>query len=153
LAGLESSRRHWARRIRGPVTRLRVPVEHAKFYIYKKKKIEELRQGIDITPLPKTLQDAVYVTRGLGLQRLWIDSLCIVQDDQNYWETESKLMESVFGSVYCIIAASCVSVSSDEFVEPRPERPCVLMQRAAEMGLTTFVRPSTISTRMWAGAS
>ncbi|KAH8794858.1 hypothetical protein BGZ57DRAFT_732683, partial [Hyaloscypha finlandica] len=63
--------------------------------------------------LPKTLQDAVYVARGLGLQRLWIDSFCIVQDDQNYWETDSKLMESVFGSAYCIVAASCASGSSD----------------------------------------
>jgi hypothetical protein len=43
-------------------------------------------------------------------------------------------MESVFGSAYCIVAASCASGSSDGLVESRPERPCVLMQRAAGDG-------------------
>jgi hypothetical protein len=32
--------------------------------------------------LPKTYQDAIEVTQALGYQYLWIDSLCIIQDDE-----------------------------------------------------------------------
>jgi hypothetical protein len=104
-----------------------LPQQHAKFCTYKSN-IEGLTRGIDVARLPKTFQDAVHVTRGLGLQYLWIDSLCIVQDDQDDWETESKLMEQVFSSAYCTIAASCASGTSDGFLKPRPERQCVTMQ-------------------------
>jgi Heterokaryon incompatibility protein (HET) len=38
-------------------------------------------EGILLEELPKTLQDAVIVTRHLGIQYLWIDALCIVQDE------------------------------------------------------------------------
>lgn len=37
--------------------------------------------GIEWDKLPKTFRDAVTVTRALGVQYLWIDSLCIIQDD------------------------------------------------------------------------
>lgn len=37
--------------------------------------------GIEWEALPKTFKDAVTVTRALEVRYLWIDSLCIVQDD------------------------------------------------------------------------
>ena len=46
--------------------------------------------GIPSSQIPKTFQDAIRVTRWLGLQYLWIDSICIVQDDKADWETESS---------------------------------------------------------------
>jgi len=42
--------------------------------------------------LSKTFQDALTITHELGYQYIWIDSLCIVQDDKFDWETESKNM-------------------------------------------------------------
>jgi hypothetical protein len=103
------------------------PQQHVKFCTYKSN-IEELQYGFEITRFPKTFQDAVYITRGLGLQYLWIDSLCIVQDDRDDWEAESQLIERVFSSAYLTIAASCASGSSDGFLKPRPERRCVVME-------------------------
>jgi hypothetical protein len=102
------------------------PDQHAKFCTYKAN-MEELKSGINITRLPKTFQDAVNITHGLRLQRLWIDSLCIIQDDQGDWEAESKLMGRVFSSAYCTIAASCAGGSSDGFLKPRPKRRCAVM--------------------------
>jgi hypothetical protein len=42
-------------------------------------------EGIKLSVLPKTFRDAVTVTRSLGLRYLWIDSLCIRQDDKEHW--------------------------------------------------------------------
>src|SRR5436305_14453620 len=46
----------------------------------------ERKKGIQFQSLPKTFQDAIVVTRRLGYQYLWIDSLCIVQDSHRDWE-------------------------------------------------------------------
>lgn len=42
--------------------------------------------------LPATFKDAVLVCRNLGIQYLWIDSLCIIQDDHGDWEREAAQM-------------------------------------------------------------
>lgn len=44
--------------------------------------LEALQHGLDWESLPQTYRDAIMVTRALGYQYLWIDSLCIVQDDE-----------------------------------------------------------------------
>lgn len=61
--------------------------------------------GFSIDDLPRTFQDAVRVTRAIGKKFLWIDALCIIQEDYYEWETEAKSMEQVFSSAYCTIAA------------------------------------------------
>jgi hypothetical protein len=58
----------------------------------------------------------------------WLTCSAYIQDDANDWKTESKLMERVFSSAYCTIAASCASGNSDGFLKPRPDRQCVAMQ-------------------------
>lgn len=67
--------------------------------------------------LPKTFQDAVRVTRELGIQYLWIDSLCIIQWNQKDWEREAKRMEDVFASAYCTIAATSAVHSNMGFLD------------------------------------
>lgn len=37
--------------------------------------------GIPIKDLPQTLQDAIMCTQEIGLRYLWVDALCIIQDD------------------------------------------------------------------------
>jgi hypothetical protein len=100
------------------------PAQHKKFCTYTTN-IDKLKKGINVMDLPRTFQDAVRITRGLGVQYLWIDSLCIIQDDPHDWDMESKLMEQVFSSGYATIAASCASGTEDGFIKPYPERQCV----------------------------
>lgn len=61
--------------------------------------------GIAFSELNRTFRDAVLVTRALGLEYLWIDSLCIVQDSATDWQRESSLMGSVYnGGAINIVA-------------------------------------------------
>ncbi|KAL6819075.1 heterokaryon incompatibility domain-containing protein [Trichoderma camerunense] len=62
--------------------------------------------GIQFNSLPKTFQDAVIVTRQLGIRYLWIDSLCIIQGDKSDWMKESARMAEVYQNAYLVIAAS-----------------------------------------------
>lgn len=84
--------------------------------------IDKLSERIDFTHLPKTFQDVVLVTRKLGIRYLWIDSLCIVQDDEEDWRREAQQMANIFRQAYCTIAAASASGSSDGFLNPRTER-------------------------------
>lgn len=40
------------------------------------------KKRIPLDTLPQTMKDTVYVCRGMGIRYLWIDALCIIQDDQ-----------------------------------------------------------------------
>ena len=62
-------------------------------------------KGINET-LPVSFEDAIHITRHLGVDFLWIDSLCIVQDDEADWLEEASKMGSIFANSYCTIAAT-----------------------------------------------
>jgi len=78
--------------------------------------------GLDFDTLPKTFQDAITVTRELGKRYIWIDSLCIVQydDDLKDWRKESGRMGSTFGDACVTIAATSAGDATQGFLE-RPE--------------------------------
>ncbi|KAH8888138.1 HET-domain-containing protein, partial [Thozetella sp. PMI_491] len=66
----------------------------------------EFSTSIELTRFPKTFRDAITVTRLLGIEYLWIDSLCIVQDDEEDWQKESARMSSVFTNTNLTVAAT-----------------------------------------------
>lgn len=57
-------------------------------------------------PKPKTFIDAVVITKCLDLRYLWIDSLCIIQDDTDDWGGGSVRMGQIYGRAHLTIAAS-----------------------------------------------
>ncbi|KAF5020854.1 hypothetical protein F66182_7109 [Fusarium sp. NRRL 66182] len=92
-----------------------------KFCLYANNK-KDLEQDIPFEALPKTFRDAVTVTRELGISYIWIDSLCIIQDDDQDWEAEAARMGTVFSSAYCTIAASSATCSLEGFLGTRTQR-------------------------------
>ncbi|KAI1385676.1 heterokaryon incompatibility protein-domain-containing protein [Hypoxylon trugodes] len=58
--------------------------------------LQSHREGIALSELPQTFCDAVKVARALGLEYLWIDMLCIIQDDPEDWNRESARMGYVY---------------------------------------------------------
>lgn len=69
--------------------------------------IQRHLEGIQINSLTPTLREAIELTYTLGYRYLWIDSLCIVQDDRDDWARESGKMCDVYGnSTLTIFAAT-----------------------------------------------
>lgn len=87
-------------------------------------------EGIPFDSLSKTFQDATTITRKLGVEYLWIDSLCIVQDDRDDWESEAPRMGFVYEDAYLTICATgaadgtegCFAVAEDEDAPARLDR-------------------------------
>lgn len=90
------------------------------------KNLEDFQAGILVSDLPKTFQDAIQVTRALGMRFLWIDALCIIQDSPEDWRSEAAMMGSIYKHALCNIAATgaidgsvgCFSNRNDLFVQP-----------------------------------
>jgi hypothetical protein len=74
-------------------------------------------EGISFQSLPKNFQDAAIIIKSIGIRYLWIDSLCIIQDDENDWELESAKMGKVYLHSTCTIAASASGSSTEGFKE------------------------------------
>jgi hypothetical protein len=78
--------------------------------------------GIPVATLPKTIQDAITMTRHLGLRFLWVDALCIFQDDEDDWSRESARMLEVYSNAHVAIAANRARGSADGLFHNRPPR-------------------------------
>jgi heterokaryon incompatibility protein (HET) len=83
--------------------------------------LDELCREIPFELLPRNFQDAIRVTRSLGLSYLWIDSLCIIQKNEEDWNREAARMGDVFSNAYCTIAASSATSSVQGFLS-RPHQ-------------------------------
>ncbi|KAH8656012.1 heterokaryon incompatibility protein-domain-containing protein [Tricladium varicosporioides] len=69
------------------------------------KTLETFSQSIPMSDLPETFKDAILITRRLGYQYIWIDSLCIIQDSLQDWESESKKMAMIYQNAAATICA------------------------------------------------
>lgn len=82
-----------------------------KSFSLRKENFKKLQQpgGLSATfkLLPQTIRDAITVTRQLGYRYLWIDSLCIVQDDAEFKSKIINKMDLVYENAFMtLIAAS-----------------------------------------------
>ena len=93
---------------------------------------------IPFKSLTKTFQDAVTVTRAIGLRYLWIDSLCIIQDDNSDWLNEASHMGSIYEKSQLTIAAAGAPDGSFGCFMERPElSPAVELHNISEHGERT----------------
>jgi hypothetical protein len=85
--------------------------------------LEKRKQGIPMKSLPKTFQEAIITTRRLGLEYIWIDSLCIIQDSAEDWARESANMAAVYSGATVVIAADAAQSSADGCFGPFTQGP------------------------------
>lgn len=87
------------------------------------KTVESHKKGIPLATLPRALQEAVVLTRALGFRWLWIDALCLVQDDDLSKIEESMTMDEIFGNAFLTVAATSAGDSSNEPLFPTQTPP------------------------------
>lgn len=124
--------------------------------------LSALSVAIPPQQLPKTFADATELTRKLGVDYIWIDSLCIVQDDEDDWRRETALMEHIYGGSYLnIVASSATSVHGGCWIES--DGVCSAFRTKVRVGDNEFIREirddecydravwgSHLATRAWA---
>lgn len=69
--------------------------------------------------LPKTLRDAIIVSRALGLQYLWIDAICIIQDSPEDWAEQAGKMAGIYQDAHLTISADNAEGSDSGFLADR----------------------------------
>lgn len=82
--------------------------------------LDSMISGISASQLPRTILDAITVTRKLGMQYLWVNSLCIVQDSMEDKIREIATMGDIYKSATVTIAAGKASKVGDGFLSDRP---------------------------------
>ncbi len=116
------------------------------------------------TDLDPTIQDAILMARKLGFHYLWIDSLCIIQDDDADREREIQMMDEIYRNATLTIAAASSRSISEGFLGPnrassletRHKLPLRLPD--GQMGFITAIAEKTVrgrtkwplDTRAWA---
>ncbi|KAJ3578590.1 hypothetical protein NPX13_g1974 [Xylaria arbuscula] len=68
--------------------------------------VSVMTDSVPWNSIPRIYQEAIELTRLLGIEYIWIDTLCIVQDDDQDWQREAGKMKSVYGNSYLNIAAT-----------------------------------------------
>lgn len=97
-------------------------------FVTTKATLPSMLHGIRLEDIPKTFRDAVYVTRQLKYQYLWIDALCIIQDSDSDKAEQISQMQHIYRNAAFTISASRSTNCNDGFIglvdldpENRPE--------------------------------
>ncbi|KAJ5738205.1 HET-domain-containing protein [Penicillium malachiteum] len=91
--------------------------------------------------LPRTIVDAMEIVKALGEKYLWVDSLCIMQEDTTEAREQIATMDRVYGSALLTIVAAqgdnansgLRGVQRNEFHTQTPSLPRDIRQSSAEM--------------------
>jgi hypothetical protein len=73
-------------------------------------------KGFYLDDLPRTFRDAVLVAKALGIKYIWIDSLCIIQDDRKDWLVQSAKMGSIYINSTLTVAAHSARQCNEGFL-------------------------------------
>ncbi|KLU91055.1 hypothetical protein MAPG_09579 [Magnaporthiopsis poae ATCC 64411] len=61
-------------------------------------------RGIGLGEMSRSFEDAIMVTRSLRVRYIWIDSLCIVQNDAQDWDAEAAKMHLVYSNSFLTLS-------------------------------------------------
>jgi len=80
-----------------------------------KSSFQELHQegGLRPSRLPRSVADAIEVCQKMGFRYLWIDSLCIIQDDMNDKANQLFQMDKIYGLAMLTLVEANASQPSD----------------------------------------
>ena len=117
----------------------------------EQKNLKDHYEGIPLSRLPKTIRDTIFLCRGLNLENLWIDALCIVQNDPEAWLQDAAQMNQVYANSHLTIAGLepyyCQGgiLGEQKFGQPKWQRRIVtdVGVEEGESGYKILLRPGT----------
>lgn len=118
---------------------------------------------LPISDLPVLFREAIEVTRRLGIQFIWIDALCIIQDTSNHdctqhqqdWSREGTKMAEYYGNAFLTISPLSCRSSHQGIYRPRaPKQSFNLPMSKCEIGTRTHswaqaLGSSPLQNRAW----
>ena len=93
------------------------------FFTCTKENVEELKSNVPLNQLPAAFQNAAFFTMELGFSYLWIDSLCILQNDMEDWDREAQIMGSIYRNSACNLCAAFCHDTDGFLPSRRPNNP------------------------------
>jgi len=72
--------------------------------------------GLSWKDMPMTFRDACLVCKRLDIAYIWIDSLCIIQGDEEDWNHEAAIMGDIYRRAYVTIVAASSKSTNDGFL-------------------------------------
>lgn len=81
--------------------------------------LTEYEELLPLSTMPRTIMDATELTRELGIPFLWVDSLCIIQDNKADKQKEIGNMAEVYKNSWVTISAARAASSQDGFLGPQ----------------------------------
>ncbi|KAF4635761.1 hypothetical protein G7Y89_g2333 [Cudoniella acicularis] len=75
--------------------------------------LDAFKINIPLVILSKTFQNAVDICRRLKIYFLWIDAVCIIQDNPEDWKEEAGKMADIFENAFLTIAADSAKQGSE----------------------------------------
>ncbi|KAJ4395972.1 hypothetical protein N0V93_000188 [Gnomoniopsis smithogilvyi] len=76
-------------------------------------------QSLEFGALSAVLQDVVKTTRNLSIPYLWVDSLCILQDDILDWQRQCSQMNDIYGKAWVTLIAASSRTCNEGFLVPK----------------------------------
>jgi hypothetical protein len=92
-----------------------------------KSTIDGFKKGLPPERMPKTIKDAMQITKRMGFRYLWVDRLCIIQDDRADWHAEARKMGRIYENAVVTIAAVGAKDSGEGCYLPRREEGPVVL--------------------------
>ncbi|KAI9747105.1 MAG: hypothetical protein M1815_004623, partial [Lichina confinis] len=84
--------------------------------------LEDYTVDIDVSTLSRSLRDAIRITQALGLRYIWIDALCIIQEQPHLsdFKAEALKIGQYYRNAYLTLIAGNAADSRDGFLNDRP---------------------------------
>lgn len=95
------------------------PPQDAKFQSKAfRANLQQLYEKLEFNSLSPILKDAIEVTRKLSIPYLWVDCLCILQDDFSDWQRQCKQMSDIYGKARVTLITTASRTCIQGFLNP-----------------------------------
>jgi Heterokaryon incompatibility protein (HET) len=99
------------------------------------------QDGISLGEFPPMMQDAISVLRQLGTLYVWIDCMCIIQDDKDDWRREAATMASVYANAELTLTATWCAGSGQSLFQDNSGNNSTAVDIRDVHGVPIFLRP------------